>query len=50
MKTFSYDHFDEVLDIAAHYDVTLSLGDGLRSGSLWDGNDAAQFAEFKTLG
>ena len=49
-ENFLYDHFDEVLDIAAHYDVTLSLGDGLRSGSLWDGNDAAQFAELKTLG
>ena len=49
-ENFLYEHFDEVLDIAAYYDVTLSLGDGLRSGSLWDGNDAAQFAELKTLG
>ena len=49
-ENFLYEHFDEVLDIAAHYDVTLSLGDGLRSGSLYDGNDAAQFAELKTLG
>ena len=45
-----YEHFDEILDIAAHYDLTLSLGDGLRSGSLYDGNDAAQFAELRTLG
>lgn len=49
-ENFLYTHFDEVLDIAARYDVTLSLGDGLRSGSLYDGNDAAQFAELKTLG
>lgn len=49
-ENFLYDHFDEILNIAAHYDVTLSLGDGLRSGSLHDGNDAAQFAELKTLG
>lgn len=47
---FLYEHFDEILDIAARYDITLSLGDGLRSGSLHDGNDAAQFAELKTLG
>ena len=49
-ENFLYDHFDEILDIAAKYDVTLSLGDGLRSGSLHDGNDAAQFAELTTLG
>lgn len=49
-ENFLYEHFDEILDIAAHYDVTLSLGDGLRSGSLYDGNDAAQFAELRTLG
>ena len=49
-ENFLYDHFDEILDIAAKYDVTLSLGDGLRAGSLHDGNDAAQFAELKTLG
>lgn len=49
-ENFLYEHFDELLEIAAHYDVTLSLGDGLRSGSLYDGNDAAQFAELKTLG
>lgn len=49
-ENFLYDHFDEILDIASKYDVTLSLGDGLRSGSLHDGNDAAQFAELTTLG
>ena len=49
-ENFLYDHFDEILNIAARYDITLSLGDGLRSGSLHDGNDAAQFAELKTLG
>lgn len=49
-ENFLYEHFDEILDIAAHYDLTLSLGDGLRSGSLYDGNDAAQFAELRTLG
>ena len=49
-ENFLYEHFDEILDIASHYDVTLSLGDGLRSGSLYDGNDAAQFAELRTLG
>ena len=49
-ENFLYEHFDEILDIAAHYVLTLSLGDGLRSGSLYDGNDAAQFAELRTLG
>jgi phosphomethylpyrimidine synthase len=45
-----YTHFDELLEIAAAYDVTLSLGDGLRPGSLADASDAAQFAELRTLG
>ncbi len=49
-ENFLYEHFDELLDIARHYDVTLSLGDGLRAGSIYDGNDVAQFAELKTLG
>ncbi len=49
-ENFLYEHFDEILEIARRYDVTLSLGDGLRSGSIYDGNDAAQFAELKTLG
>jgi phosphomethylpyrimidine synthase len=45
-----YTHFDELCDIMHAYDVTFSLGDGLRPGSLADANDAAQFAELKTLG
>lgn len=49
-ENFLYTHFDEILAIAKHYDVTLSLGDGLRSGSTHDGTDAAQLAELKTLG
>lgn len=45
-----YQYFDRVLDIAYRYDVTLSLGDGLRPGSIFDASDAAQFAELKLLG
>jgi phosphomethylpyrimidine synthase len=45
-----YTHYDEILEIARKYDVTLSLGDGLRPGCLADASDAAQFAELKTLG
>ncbi len=45
-----YDHFDEILDICRMYDVTISLGDGLRPGSLHDASDEAQFAELKVLG
>ena len=45
-----YVHFDRVLEIARRYDVTLSLGDGLRPGSLADANDPAQFAELGVLG
>ena len=45
-----YDRYDDILDIAAAYDVTLSLGDGLRPGCLADASDAAQFAELETLG
>src|SRR6266446_4975439 len=45
-----YTHFDRILEIARRYDVTLSLGDGLRPGSLADANDRAQFAELETLG
>ncbi len=45
-----YVHFDKVLEVARKYDVTLSLGDGLRPGCLADASDAAQFAELKTLG
>jgi phosphomethylpyrimidine synthase len=45
-----YVHYDKILEIARRYDVTLSLGDGLRPGCLADASDAAQFAELKTLG
>ena len=45
-----YTHFDELLDIMREYDVTISLGDGLRPGSLHDASDRAQFAELETLG
>ncbi|HET7746029.1 MAG TPA: phosphomethylpyrimidine synthase ThiC [Vicinamibacteria bacterium] len=45
-----YVHYDKVLEIARKYDVTLSLGDGLRPGCLADASDAAQFAELRTLG
>ncbi len=45
-----YTHFDELCEIMRAYDVTFSLGDGLRPGSLADANDAGQFAELKTLG
>jgi phosphomethylpyrimidine synthase len=43
-------HYDKILEIARKYDVTLSLGDGLRPGCLADASDAAQFAELRTLG
>jgi phosphomethylpyrimidine synthase len=49
-ESFLYEHFDEICDIARAYDVTFSLGDGLRPGSIADANDAAQFAELETLG
>jgi phosphomethylpyrimidine synthase len=45
-----YEFFDDVCDIAARYDVSLSLGDSLRPGCLADASDAAQFAELRTLG
>ena len=45
-----YTHFDELCEIMHRYDVTFSLGDGLRPGCIADANDAAQFAELKTLG
>jgi len=45
-----YTHFDELCEIMRAYDVTFSLGDGLRPGCLADANDAAQFAELETLG
>jgi len=45
-----YEYFDEILDIAREYDVTLSLGDGLRPGSILDATDPGQLAELKILG
>ncbi|WP_137875642.1 phosphomethylpyrimidine synthase ThiC [Rhodococcus sp. Q] len=49
-ESFLYTHFEELCDILARYDVTFSLGDGLRPGSIADANDEAQFAELRTLG
>ena len=49
-ENFLYEHFEEICEIMAAYDVSFSLGDGLRPGSIADANDAAQFAELKTLG
>ena len=49
-ESFLYEHFDEICDIMRAYDVSFSLGDGLRPGSIADANDAAQFAELRTLG
>ncbi|MGP3952283.1 phosphomethylpyrimidine synthase ThiC [Streptomyces sp. 7N604] len=49
-ESFLYDNFEELCDILATYDVTFSLGDGLRPGSIADANDEAQFAELRTLG
>ncbi|HEY4021829.1 MAG TPA: phosphomethylpyrimidine synthase ThiC [Pseudonocardiaceae bacterium] len=49
-ESFLYTHFAELCDILRAYDVTFSLGDGLRPGSTADANDAAQFAELRTLG
>lgn len=49
-ENFAYTHWDEILDICAEYDITLSIGDGLRPGCTHDANDAAQFAELKTQG
>jgi len=49
-ESFLYTHFDELCEILQRYDVTFSLGDGLRPGSIADANDAAQFAELRTLG
>ena len=49
-ENFLYDNFREVCEICQQYDVSLSLGDGLRPGSIADANDEAQFAELKTLG
>jgi phosphomethylpyrimidine synthase len=49
-ESFLYTHFEEICEIMKAYDVSFSLGDGLRPGALADANDAAQFAELETLG
>jgi phosphomethylpyrimidine synthase len=49
-ESFLYTHFEEICEIMKAYDVSCSLGDGLRPGSIYDANDEAQFAELKTLG
>ncbi|MFF3024940.1 phosphomethylpyrimidine synthase ThiC [Gottfriedia sp. NPDC057948] len=49
-ENFLYTHFEEICEIMKRYDVTFSLGDGLRPGSIADANDEAQFAELETLG
>jgi phosphomethylpyrimidine synthase len=49
-ENFLYTYFHEICEIMAHYDVSFSLGDGLRPGSIADANDAAQFAELETQG
>ncbi len=49
-ENFLYQHFRDICEICSQYDVSLSLGDGLRPGSIQDANDEAQFAELHTLG
>ena len=49
-ENFLYTHFEELCEIMRAYDVSFSLGDGLRPGSVWDANDEAQLGELKTLG
>jgi len=49
-ENFLYDHFEDICEIMRAYDVSFSLGDGLRPGCIADANDAAQFAELETLG
>jgi phosphomethylpyrimidine synthase len=49
-ENFLYTHFEEICELLKQYDVSFSLGDGLRPGSIADANDAAQFAELETLG
>ncbi len=49
-ENFTYTHFDEICELARAYDISFSLGDGLRPGSIADANDRAQFAELETLG
>jgi phosphomethylpyrimidine synthase len=49
-ENFLYTHFEDICEIMKAYDVSFSLGDGLRPGSIWDANDAAQLGELRTLG
>ena len=49
-ESFLYTHFEDICDVMKAYDVSFSLGDGLRPGSIYDANDEAQIAELKTLG
>jgi phosphomethylpyrimidine synthase len=49
-ESFLYTHFEEICEVLKAYDVSFSLGDGLRPGSIYDANDEAQIAELKTLG
>ncbi|MBQ3576448.1 MAG: phosphomethylpyrimidine synthase ThiC, partial [Coprobacter sp.] len=49
-ESFLYTHFDDICDIVRQYDVALSLGDGMRPGSIYDANDMAQFSELEVLG
>ncbi len=49
-ESFLYTHFEDICDIMKAYDVSFSMGDGLRPGSIYDANDEAQFSELKTLG
>jgi phosphomethylpyrimidine synthase len=49
-ESFLYTHFEDICEIMKAYDVSFSLGDGLRPGSIWDANDAAQLGELETLG
>lgn len=49
-ENFAYEHWDDILDICAQYDIALSIGDGLRPGSIYDANDESQFAELMTQG
>ncbi len=49
-ESFLYEHFEEICDIMKAYDVSFSLGDGLRPGSIYDANDEAQLGELRTLG
>lgn len=49
-ENFAYEHWDDILDICREYDISLSIGDGLRPGSIYDANDLAQFSELAVQG